>query len=329
LINEPANRLLEALASHSVVLLAISGGPDSMALLHLAAAWRDADPGAPRFFAATVDHGLRAEAAVEATKVAEWSLALGVAHKTLVWTGEKPITGIQERARTARYAMLVEHMRDIGATALATAHHADDQWETIMIRLARGSGIAGLAGMSLDQPFDGGRLIRPLLRLPKATLVDYCRARGQKFFDDPSNSDPRFARSKWRELAEPLHRLGLTRERAARLSERAEKCDRALAWAAARFLEDAQIPTESHVYDFSKAQNAPTAIIEYFLQFALIKVAGAPASRLERVERLAARLETALRTGSELFATLGGCAVTLNRDRRLKFALEPQRKRGL
>lgn len=322
-------RMLEALALHSVVLLAISGGPDSMALLHLAAAWRDADPKAPRFFAATVDHGLRAEAAIEAARVAEWSLVLGMAHKTLVWTGEKPITGVQERARSARYALLVEHMREIGATALATAHHADDQWETVMIRLARGSGIAGLAGMSRDQVFSGGRLVRPLLHLPKAALVDYCRARGQEFFDDPSNADPRFARAQWRELAAPLHRLGFTRERASKLSERAGKCDRALEWAAMRFLQDAQIPTESHAYDFSNARNAPTAIIEYVLQLALIKAAGAPASRLERVERLAVRLETALRTDAELFATLGGCVVTLNRERRLKIALEPQRKRGL
>lgn len=299
-----------------------------MALLHLAAEWRDADPNAPVFHAATVDHGLRPEGAVEADKVAEWSRALGIAHKTLVWTGEKPVTGLQARAREARYALLAAHMRDIGATALVTAHHADDQWETMMIRLARGSGVAGLAGMSRDQPFPGGRLVRPLLSLPKGVLVEHCRARGQKFFDDPSNADPRFARSHWRALAAPLHRLGLTRERAAKLSERAEKSDRALEWAAARFLEDAQIPTESDVYDFSQARDAPVAIIEYFLQLALTRMSGAPASRLERVERLAARLKTALRTETELSATLGGCAVSLTRDRRLKFALEPPRKRG-
>ena len=273
---DPA-RLFEPLASHSAVLLAVSGGPDSMALLRLAAAWRDAAPATPRFFAATVDHGLRAGAAIEAAKVADWSRALGIAHKTLVWTGDKPSTGIQARARNARYRLLFDHMREIQATALATAHHADDQWETLMIRLARGSGIAGLAAISRDRDFFGERLVRPLLHLPKAKLVDYCRQCGQDFLDDPSNADPRFARAQWRELAAPLQSLGLTRERAAKFSERAEKCDRALEWVATRFLEDARIPTEKNAYDLSDAQNAPAAIIEYFLQLALARVTGAPA----------------------------------------------------
>jgi tRNA(Ile)-lysidine synthase len=321
-------RLFESFAPFSGLLLAVSGGPDSMALLRLAAAWRDAATPPPKLAAATVDHGLRAEAASEAAKVSQWSQALGIPHRILVWTGEKPTTGIQARARSARYRLLLDHMREIEATALATAHHADDQWETLMIRLSRGSGIAGLAAMSRDRDFLGERLIRPLLHLPKATLIAYCRRCGQDFCDDPSNADQRFTRSQWRELAAPLHRLGFTRERAAKLAERAEKCDRALEWAALRFLDDIKIPTESHAYDLSRAENVPTAILEHFLQSALAKVSGDPASRLERLERLAARLRTALRAETELFATLGGCTVALTGDKRLRIGLEVQRRRG-
>lgn len=324
---EPA-ALFSSLDPCAGLLLAVSGGPDSIALLSLAAAWRSAAPTPPVLAAATVDHCLRPDSSHEAETVGAWCQKLGVPHKILVWTGDKPTTGIQARARHARYRLLFAHMRDIGATALVTAHHADDQWETVMMRLARGSGIAGLAGMSRDQTFADGRLVRPLLHAPKATLVAYCRRHGLAYFDDPSNKDPRFARTGWRDLAPTLESLGLTRARAAVLASRAEKCDRALAWAATRFEADVQISTESNVYDLSSAMDAPQAIVEYFLRNAVFNAAGAPPARLERLESLAGRLLAALRAGATLRTTLGGCMVTLTRDRRLKIALEPRRKRG-
>jgi tRNA(Ile)-lysidine synthase len=324
---DPAS-LFSGLALCPGILLAVSGGPDSMALIRLAAAWRDAFVAPPRLAAATVDHGLRPEAADEAKKVSEWSSALGVPHKILTWMGEKPTTGLQERARAARYRLLFAHMREINATVLATAHHADDQWETVMMRLSRGSGIAGLAGMSRDQELLGGRLVRPLLNLSKAALVRYCHRCGQDYCSDPSNGDPKFARSQWRELAGPLHRLGLTRERAAKLAERAQKCDHALDLLAAQFMADTQNPFESNAYDFAGAQYMPQAIVEYFLQKALTKAAGAPPARLEGVERLAGKLIAALQAGTGLRTTLGGCIVALSRSNQLKIGLELQRKRG-
>ena len=102
----------------------------------------------------------------------EWAAALGLPHAILAWRGDKPTRALQEEARAARYALLFAHAKAVGAEAVATAHHADDQWETLLFRLARGSGIAGLAGMARDQhlpaaKLSGGRLIRPLLGLPK------------------------------------------------------------------------------------------------------------------------------------------------------------------
>jgi tRNA(Ile)-lysidine synthase len=321
--------LFAEVASCSGLLLAVSGGPDSMALMRLAAAWRDASVMPPRLAAATVDHGLRPEAAAEARKVSQWSSALGVPHAILTWTGEKPTARIQERARVARYRLLFSHMREIEASALVTAHHADDQWETVMMRLSRGSGIAGLAGMSRDQTFVGGRLVRPLLNLSKATLVRCCHRYGQEYCSDPSNDDPRFARSQWRDLAAPLHRAGLTRERVAKFAERAQKYDRALVQLATQFMIDAQDSFESNAYDLAGAKHMPQAIIEYFLQSALARASGAPPARLERVERLAGKLIGALRAGTGLRATLGGCTVVLSSGKKLRIGLEPPRKRGL
>jgi tRNA(Ile)-lysidine synthase len=320
--------LFSAASGCSRLLIAVSGGPDSMALLRLAAAWR-ANAATPALAAATVDHGLRPESADEATKVGQWSRALGIPHTILFWRGDKPTTGIQEKARRARYKLLFDHMRDIDAKALATAHHADDQWETVMIRMSRGSGIAGLAGMSSDQDRLGGRHIRPLLHLPKSALVAYCRRCGQTFFADPSNADPRFARSGWRELYRPLARLGLTRERAAKLCERAEKFDGALTWAANRLLSDASIPGRANNYDLSTAEDTPQAVIEYFLQIALVKATGVPPGRLERVERLALSLCCALRSKTGLRATLGGCVFALDGRQHLRIAPESKRKRGV
>ncbi|HZU63565.1 MAG TPA: tRNA lysidine(34) synthetase TilS, partial [Novosphingobium sp.] len=138
--------------------LAVSGGPDSLALLLLAhAAW----PG--RVAAATVDHGLRPESAGEAAEVARICAGLGVAHATL------PVSigpgNIQTEARTARYAALAQWMAAEGLAALATAHHADDQAETLLLRLNRASGVAGLAGVRARALVPGSRLLllRPLL----------------------------------------------------------------------------------------------------------------------------------------------------------------------
>ena len=137
-------------------------------------------------------------------KSANGPRALGLPHDILLWRGEKPASGVQERAREARYALLFAHARALGAQAVVTAHHRDDQWETILIRLARGSGLAGLAGMARDQLFPQGRVLRPLLGLPKQALVDFCRREGQDFFEDPANANPAFERARWRAAAPAL-----------------------------------------------------------------------------------------------------------------------------
>ncbi len=283
------SRLFAGFETLAGLLLAVSGGPDSVALMLLAAHWRETAAEKMPIFVATVDHGLRKKSAREAEKVGEWARELGLSHEILPWLGDKPAKNIQERAREARYELLFAHAAKIGATAVATAHHADDQWETIVFRLARGSGVAGLAGMARDQQFPRGRLIRPLLRLPKQALVDCCRAEGRPFFDDPSNANPAFARTRVRALAEPFSQLGFSREMAQKLAERAKKADQALDWAAEQCLFRAAISPEADVYDLARIEDAPRAVFERVLGMALARVAGAGPQRLDRLEFFCAK----------------------------------------
>jgi tRNA(Ile)-lysidine synthase len=176
-------------------LVAVSGGPDSMAMLTLAA---EAFPG--QVMAATVDHGLRAEAANEAAMVAEHCRGIGIAHATL--TPQAPIAGasIQAQARASRYALLADHARACGTGAILTAHHVDDQAETFLMRAARGSGLAGLAGIRARTEIAGMTILRPLLDWRRAELRAIVRRGEVPFVDDPSNQDDRHDRTRFRRL---------------------------------------------------------------------------------------------------------------------------------
>lgn len=175
--------------------LAVSGGPDSLALLLLAAA---AFPG--RVEAATVDHGLRPESSAEAALVARHCAALDVPHQTLTVVVAGAGEGLQAAARAARYAALGGWMARRGLTALLTGHHLDDQAETLLMRLNRGSGVAGLAGIraSVPLPDGGGTVHRPLLCWRRAELAAIVAAAGLDAVADPSNCDERFDRARIR-----------------------------------------------------------------------------------------------------------------------------------
>jgi tRNA(Ile)-lysidine synthase len=211
-----------------VLLIAVSGGPDSTALLLMAAEWAKRR-GKTRIEAATIDHGLRPESADEAKAVAVLCARLGVGHRILHWKGVKPTTRLQERAREARYRLLVDHAKAIGADAVMTAHHADDQAETVLFRLLRGSGLAGLRGMDHTSARDGMTIARPLMGLKKHDLIAFANARGTPFIDDPSNVDPRFARTRLRALLARLDEEGLNAEALDRLARRARETEEALA----------------------------------------------------------------------------------------------------
>lgn len=185
----------ESLPAGAGIALAVSGGADSMAMLLLAAA---AFPG--RVAAATVDHGLRPEAADEAALVAGVCTQLGVPHATLAPSA--PIAGasIQKQAREARYAALTAWAQVADARALLTAHHADDQAETLLMRLNRASGVAGLTGIRPWRFENDTLVLRPLLAWRRAELREITRAAGVPWVEDPSNEDPHHNRTRFRDL---------------------------------------------------------------------------------------------------------------------------------
>jgi len=306
------------------VLLAVSGGPDSIALMLLAAGWREA--GAPPLAVAVVDHGLRAGSAAEAETVCDAARSRGFPAALLRWEGPKPATRIQERARAARYALLCAEARRIGADAIMTAHHADDQAETVLMRLLAGSGITGLAGMAEETTREGLVLARPLLGLRKRELVALCRAAGCGFVDDPSNVDPRFARAR---LRTQMAALGLDAPALLRLAARAARADAALEAAAAALPCETR-PDGTRRLDRAALAAAPAETRARALRRAVLALAPAPDApplRLERLEALEARLAAALAADAPFAATLGGAALRLTATA-LELRPAPPRNRG-
>lgn len=224
--------------------LAVSGGPDSVAMLLLAAAAR---PGLIE--AATVDHGLRPESRGEAEFVGELCAMLGVPHRTLVveWA-EPPSTAVQEQARERRYALLARWAEKRGLRGIVTAHHRDDQAETLLMRLQRGAGVTGLAAMrpAGRVPGSGRPLLRPLLGWSRADLAAICESAGVVPVQDPSNEDDHYERVRVRKaLAETPW---LDPDAIARSAGHLGAAEDAIAWAAEREWRKASVTPDSIAY---------------------------------------------------------------------------------
>jgi len=220
---------LAPIASLKAIGLAVSGGADSLALMVLAHRWLADLDNPPAVFVYTVDHGLRPEAAEEAAMVLREAEKLGLPARALVWTGAKPATGVQEAARLARYRLLGEAMAQDGAEILLTAHHLNDQAETVLMRLAHGSGLDGLSGMARFSLVENVPIFRPFLDVDPKVLRGVVEAEGLVPAEDPSNADPHYERVRWRRALPGLARLGLDAEVIARFAERAAQAEEALA----------------------------------------------------------------------------------------------------
>ncbi len=225
--------LFDPLLPTTGLALAVSGGPDSLGLLALVSRWRHLGADAPPVVVLTVDHGLRPEASAEAAFVGAMAARCGLAHETLVWDGEKPVSDIQSAARAARYRLLGRRARELGCDRLLVAHTVDDQAETLLMRMGRGSGLYGLAAMRPRRIADGVMLERPLLGLARARLIATLEALGWSWIDDPSNHDRHYARVRIRQLMASLAAEGLTADRLAgtarRLRRAADVLDRLVA----------------------------------------------------------------------------------------------------
>lgn len=186
--------------------VAVSGGADSLALCLLAQQWAVARGGS--ITALTVDHGLRPGSAREAQQVGEWLRMLGIAHRILSWSGAKPSSALQAAARTARYRLLCGFCRDAGILHLLLGHQAHDEAETLLMRLLRGSDTAGLAGIAAVVETPWCRILRPLLGWAPDRLRQVVADAGLRWLDDPTNEDPRFARTRYRQALPLLDAAG-------------------------------------------------------------------------------------------------------------------------
>ena len=223
-----AKRLFADWKAAPALVLAVSGGPDSIAMMWLAARWRRALKRGPQLVAVTVDHGLRSEAAREAREVKYLAKTLDLPHRTLRWSGAKPKTGLPAAARDARYRLLAKAARASGATHVLTAHTQDDQAETLLMRMSRGSGIAGLAAMARQSQREGVVLARPLLHIPKARLLATLEKAKIGFADDPTNRDSTFTRPRFRAIMPALAAEGFDARNLTRLAARLARANAAL-----------------------------------------------------------------------------------------------------
>lgn len=317
-----AGGLLDPLKRYRHVGLAVSGGSDSMALMWLAARWAKQTFRAPRLSVLTIDHGLRAESAAEARAVADRAGRLGLFPVILEWRGDKPQTGLQAAAREVRYGLLCRWCLDHGAEALLTAHTADDQAETFLMRLARGSGIDGLAGIrpELRDPMP---VLRPLLTVSRARLQATLRAAHETWIEDPSNEDVRYERVRWRRALATIEAAGIPAAMIAMSAGRLERSREALEHAVA-VLEAKAVrhETDHAILALRTIEGEPQEFVIRLLQRLVARYGGkSEPPQLSAVERLAQWIAAGEGGGR----TLAGCHVARRQDV-LQFAREPVRR---
>ena len=314
-----ARELFAPFVKEKSIVIAVSGGPDSTALLWLAARWRASRKTGPAIVAVTIDHGLRAESAREAKAVKRFAQDLGISHRILRWKGAKPKTGLQEAARDMRYALLAKAAIKVGARNVLTAHTLDDQAETVLLRLLRGSGLSGLQAMQAMSPYPGQPglvLARPLLAIAKARLIATLTKAGIPFADDPSNRDPRHTRVRLRGLMPALVEEGLTARRIALLAARLQRAEAALRSAVAeasdRVLLTPKNGTGSEglriVFDRDRFGHLPAEIGLRLLGQAITQVGNEGPVELGKLETLFEALQP---EGGSFRRTLAGAMISL------------------
>jgi tRNA(Ile)-lysidine synthase len=311
------------------LVLAVSGGPDSIALMWLAARWRRALSQGPELIAVTVDHGLRPEAAREARDVKRLAQRLDLPHRTLRWTGAKPKTGLPAAAREARYRLLAQAARASGATHILTAHTRDDQAETLLMRMLRGSGIAGLAAMARVSERDGVWLARPLLDISKSQLIATLNKAKVGFADDSSNRDTSFTRPRLRAIMPVLAEEGGNARNLARLAARLARANAAvevLADGAERYLALTDRDAARPGFDAAAFVAMPEEIRLRLLKRAIDRVGHEGPAELGKVEALLGVLDRAVAGGRpKLKQTLAGAIISLI-GRRIRIEPAPPRR---
>lgn len=283
------------------IAVAVSGGGDSMALLHMLA------QRGTGLRAVTVDHDLRAESAAEAQFVAETCASLSVQHHILKWQNQDRSGNLQDAARRARQNLIGGWARAQDITHIALGHTLDDQAETVLLRLARGSGVDGLSGMATVRQDNGLTWVRPLLQIKRQALRDYLTAENQTWIEDPSNDDPRFDRVKARLALGHLQDLGIDAEGLASTADKMRMARGALEKSTLDLLNTVASISDvgEVVIDYPTFINAPAELRFRLVAATLCWISGAPyRPRFDSLRALLDRADTKTQT-------LHGCAVQL------------------
>jgi tRNA(Ile)-lysidine synthase len=317
-------------APPEMLAVAVSGGPDSMALCRVLSLWSAANGDIP-VHAFTIDHGLRAESEHEARQVGQWLAAWpNVSHRIITLDLAGTDSRVMETARRARYEALAAACRDAGAKFLFLAHHRDDQAETFLFRLAKGSGLDGLAGMEAMSAYDDNlTLARPFLTAGKDELIAFCEAQGIPFVNDPTNENPDYARPRLRAARAALEAEGLSAKRLAVTAARMGRARAALDHCAQKlFAESLKRKTDDgYIFSWEQLAAAPAEIRLRVLLRAMAELAEDDTGygpRRENLEDLEADLFSAPPFRRR---TLGGVIVGLEKGLVEIVREEPPRRR--
>ena len=259
-----------------------------------------------------VDHGLRAQSQEEAALVAQWAKAAGLTAHILRWQGRKPQANIEDEAREARYRLLGAWCAGHQVPNLFVAHTREDQAETFLLRLGRGSGVDGLSGMRALAPlpipaFASVRLLRPLLDIGRAELRLYLKARGAGWLEDPMNEDSRFARVRIRKILPALEAAGIPAQRIAEAARHLARAREALEAATEEFLgRYGRLESDFALLDAAALALTNREIGLRALCAVLMRLAGA--AYRPRFERLEALFDAIL-SGQFTARTLVGCRI--------------------
>jgi len=287
------------------IAVGVSGGGDSMALAHMMCKW--AHENDVRVHLLTVNHNLRDNAGQEADQVAKFVSGFPKSsHHILTWNFEsKPDSAIMEHARNARYDLMAAYCRDNDISILAIAHHGDDNLETFMFRLAKGSGLDGLTGMKMWGNLNNElQIYRPLLNNSHTELIQYCRDNNVQWIEDPSNRDDKYARPR---LRKALENEGFDTKRFSKTLIRLSRAHDALDWLVNR----AMLLWDGECIDFQMLKTYPVDVQIRVLQKIIAETGDVTHSyppKLERVEDIIATLKP------NKSATLYGCLVSLSKD---------------
>ena len=297
--------LFSSYINHDRIALAVSGGRDSMALMYLVYRWKAHLALNIEIEVLTVNHNLRKAAEDECGFVQKIAKNYGFKHKVLIWEHEHVETSIQEKARKARYQLMLDYVREENIDTILTAHTSDDNIETFIMRLAKGSGLNGLKSINEIRHEDRIQIQRPLLSLSRSLTTEILRSTGNEWVDDPTNDDERFERVKIRNNISLLSSFNISSDNLTKTIQRLARAHESISFFTNLVSEElVELSELGHAnVNFDKLRYYPKEIILRVFAKALTDVNGGNVS-LSSLEAVFAEL-----IKTERSKTLNGCQI--------------------